>query len=117
MHVVSATTPCCDLLAFTEELPRKNKSPNCSEAATCSLELLDACTDSRWLSLDRVKYTTVDEADEMIAESWEEHMTHLLEGGASSEAGDHQYMASLLYMFPKFDLADNLFLAVQRHLP
>jgi len=48
--------------------------------------------DSRWLSLDRVKYTVIDEADEMLGESWEEEMGPLLGGGASSMDGDHQFM-------------------------
>jgi len=49
-------------------------------------------TDSRWLSLDRVKYTVIDEADEMLNESWEDEMGPLLGGGASSMDGDHQFM-------------------------
>lgn len=49
-------------------------------------------TEARWLSLDRVKYTVLDEADEMISKDWEESMKHLLGGGASSMEGDHQFL-------------------------
>lgn len=47
--------------------------------------------DARWLSLERVKYTVIDEADEMLGMSWEDEMGPLL-GGASSIDGDHQFM-------------------------
>jgi superfamily II DNA/RNA helicase len=49
-------------------------------------------TEARWLSLERLKYTVLDEADEMIQEDWEEAMKHLLGGGASSMEGDHQFL-------------------------
>jgi len=41
----------------------------------------------RWLSLDRLKYTVIDEADELLNDDWEEEMKPLLGGGASSMEG------------------------------
>ena len=43
----------------------------------------------RWLSLDRLKYTVIDEADELLNDDWEDEMKPLLGGGASSMEGQY----------------------------
>ena len=60
------------------------------------------------LSLSRLRYTIIDEADEMLHHDWEEEMTKIMAGGGESlvtsfnfprltltdtnEDGDHQYL-------------------------
>lgn len=46
----------------------------------------------RWLSLRRLKYTVLDEADEMIQPDWEEEMKSILGGAASNLNDDHHFM-------------------------
>ncbi|KAI9755233.1 MAG: hypothetical protein M4579_004365 [Chaenotheca gracillima] len=44
------------------------------------------------LSLARVKYTIIDEADEMLNSDWEEEVKKLMSGGDTNEDADHVYM-------------------------
>ncbi|KXT15560.1 hypothetical protein AC579_6533 [Pseudocercospora musae] len=44
------------------------------------------------LSLSRVKYTVIDEADEMLQEEWSEPLNMLMAGGDTNEDADHVYM-------------------------
>ncbi|KAJ9660954.1 hypothetical protein H2201_006682 [Coniosporium apollinis] len=44
------------------------------------------------LSLNRVKFTIIDEADEMLQEDWEDDMKRILAGGDVNTDDDHTYM-------------------------
>ncbi|KIW49182.1 hypothetical protein, variant [Exophiala xenobiotica] len=44
------------------------------------------------LSLSRVRYTIIDEADEMLHDDWEEEMAKIMGGGDANEDGDHRYL-------------------------
>ncbi|KAB2580381.1 ATP-dependent RNA helicase ded1 [Lasiodiplodia theobromae] len=44
------------------------------------------------LSLNRVKYTVIDEADEMLDDDWEEELKKILSGGDNNEDADHVYL-------------------------
>ncbi|KAF7192805.1 ATP-dependent RNA helicase DBP1 [Pseudocercospora fuligena] len=44
------------------------------------------------LSLSRVKYTVIDEADEMLHEDWSDELNMLMAGGDTNEDADHVYM-------------------------
>ncbi|CAK1359666.1 ATP-dependent RNA helicase DED1 [Cercospora beticola] len=44
------------------------------------------------LTMSRVKYTVIDEADEMLNEDWSEEMAKILAGGDANEDADHVYM-------------------------
>ncbi|TKA52778.1 hypothetical protein B0A55_12521, partial [Friedmanniomyces simplex] len=44
------------------------------------------------LTMSRVKYTIIDEADEMLDQDWEEELKQILAGGDSNEDADHQYL-------------------------
>lgn len=47
----------------------------------------------RWsLLITRLRYTILDEADEMIQPDWEDHMKHLLGGAASNINEDHHFL-------------------------
>ncbi|ETN38149.1 uncharacterized protein HMPREF1541_07773 [Cyphellophora europaea CBS 101466] len=44
------------------------------------------------LSLGRVRFTIVDEADELLQDDWEEEMSAIMAGGDTNEDADHRYM-------------------------
>ncbi|KAI9703333.1 MAG: hypothetical protein M1836_007899 [Candelina mexicana] len=44
------------------------------------------------LSLNRVKYTIIDEADEMLNADWEEELKKIMSGGDTNEDADHTFM-------------------------
>ena len=44
------------------------------------------------LSLGRVRFTIVDEADELLQDDWEEEMCAIMAGGDTNEDADHRYM-------------------------
>ncbi|EGP82766.1 unnamed protein product [Zymoseptoria tritici ST99CH_1A5] len=44
------------------------------------------------LTMSRVKYTIIDEADEMLDNDWDEEMKIIMTGGDSNEDADHIYM-------------------------
>lgn len=46
--------------------------------------LLDFMSQPHILSLARVRYTIIDEADEMLHDDWEEEMTKIMSGGGKS---------------------------------
>ncbi|OKL62814.1 hypothetical protein UA08_01877 [Talaromyces atroroseus] len=54
--------------------------------------LIDFMSKPHILSLRRVRYTIIDEADELLQADWEEDFTKLLSGGDANEDGDHCYM-------------------------
>ncbi|WEW57452.1 ATP-binding RNA helicase [Emydomyces testavorans] len=54
--------------------------------------LLDFMAKPNLLSLNRVKYTIIDEADEMLHSDWEREFTQIMSGGDSNEDADHRYM-------------------------
>ncbi|OJD19505.1 hypothetical protein AJ78_00574 [Emergomyces pasteurianus Ep9510] len=54
--------------------------------------LLDFMEKPHILSLHRVKYTIIDEADEMLHSDWETELTKLMSGGDTNEDADHRYM-------------------------
>ncbi|QSS64054.1 DEAD-box protein [Histoplasma capsulatum] len=54
--------------------------------------LLDFMEKPHILSLHRVKYTIVDEADEMLHSDWETELSKLMSGGDTNEDADHRYM-------------------------
>ncbi|KAI5300692.1 hypothetical protein KEM56_002263 [Ascosphaera pollenicola] len=54
--------------------------------------LLDFMEKPHILSLRRVRYTVIDEADEMLQPDWEEEFTKLMSGGDLNEDADHNYL-------------------------
>ncbi|KAJ4542365.1 hypothetical protein HRR83_007071 [Exophiala dermatitidis] len=54
--------------------------------------LLDFMNRPNILSLSRVKYTIIDEADEMLHDDWEQEMTKIMSGGDANLDGDHRYL-------------------------
>ncbi|EME38786.1 hypothetical protein DOTSEDRAFT_180684 [Dothistroma septosporum NZE10] len=44
------------------------------------------------LTMSRVKYTVIDEADEMLDTEWEEELNKIMSGGDTNEDADHVYM-------------------------
>ncbi|KAI5296682.1 hypothetical protein KEM52_000006 [Ascosphaera acerosa] len=54
--------------------------------------LLDFMEKPHILSLQRVRYTVIDEADEMLQPDWEEDFAKLMSGGDLNEDADHNYM-------------------------
>ncbi|KAK2757266.1 hypothetical protein FQN54_004780 [Arachnomyces sp. PD_36] len=54
--------------------------------------LLDFMDKPHILSLQRVKYTIIDEADEMLHPDWESEFKQILSGGDANEDADHRYL-------------------------
>ncbi|PYH93406.1 DEAD/DEAH box RNA helicase [Aspergillus ellipticus CBS 707.79] len=54
--------------------------------------LLDFMDKPHILSLNRVKYTIIDEADELLQSDWESDFTKIMSGGDVNEDADHRYM-------------------------
>ncbi|KPI44667.1 ATP-dependent RNA helicase ded1 [Cyphellophora attinorum] len=44
------------------------------------------------LSLNRLRFTIIDEADEMLHDDWEKEMSKIMAGGDTNEDGNHRYM-------------------------
>ncbi|XHG09393.1 hypothetical protein AWENTII_012455 [Aspergillus wentii] len=54
--------------------------------------LLDFMDKPHILSLRRVKYTIIDEADELLLSDWESDFTKIMSGGDTNEDADHRYL-------------------------
>ncbi|EXJ81195.1 hypothetical protein A1O3_07485 [Capronia epimyces CBS 606.96] len=54
--------------------------------------LLDFMSRPNVLSLARVRYTIIDEADEMLHDDWEQEMLKIMSGGDANTDGDHRYL-------------------------
>ncbi|KEF57899.1 uncharacterized protein A1O9_05821 [Exophiala aquamarina CBS 119918] len=54
--------------------------------------LLDFMGRPEVLSLSRVRYTIIDEADELLHDDWEQEMTKIMSGGDANTDGDHRYL-------------------------
>ena len=54
--------------------------------------LIDFMEKPHILSLNRIRYTIVDEADEMLNADWEDDLKKLMSGGDVNEDEDHTYM-------------------------
>ncbi|MCJ1392912.1 hypothetical protein MMC18_005784 [Xylographa bjoerkii] len=54
--------------------------------------LMDFMGRGNLLGLNRVKYTIIDEADEMVGPDWSDDMNMILSGGDNNEDADHRFM-------------------------
>ncbi|KKK21860.1 DEAD-box protein, partial [Aspergillus ochraceoroseus] len=54
--------------------------------------LLDFMDKPHILSLSRIKYTIIDEADELLLSDWESDFNKIMSGGDMNEDSDHRYM-------------------------
>lgn len=54
--------------------------------------LLDFMRDPELLSLHRVRFTIIDEADEMLHEDWSEELSEIMGGGGATQDAQHQYL-------------------------
>ncbi|ETI27608.1 hypothetical protein G647_00057 [Cladophialophora carrionii CBS 160.54] len=54
--------------------------------------LIDFMGRPELLSLARLRFTIIDEADEMLHEDWNEEMSKIMDGGDANTDGDHRYL-------------------------
>ncbi|KAL4897535.1 P-loop containing nucleoside triphosphate hydrolase protein [Aspergillus ambiguus] len=54
--------------------------------------LLDFLGQTHVLSLRRIRYTVIDEADELLQADWENEFNKIMAGGGMTEDNDHRYM-------------------------
>lgn len=54
--------------------------------------LKDFMSDPNLLILSRLRYTIIDEADEMLHDDWEEEMTLIMSGADANLDAQHQYL-------------------------
>ncbi|KAL4754840.1 hypothetical protein BDW72DRAFT_200509 [Aspergillus terricola var. indicus] len=71
---------------------RKELQKGCDILIGTPGRLLDFMDKPHILSLRRVKYTIIDEADELLLSDWEEDFKKIMSGGDINEDADHRYM-------------------------
>ncbi|KAL5334818.1 P-loop containing nucleoside triphosphate hydrolase protein [Aspergillus crustosus] len=71
---------------------RDELQKGCDILIGCPGRLLDFMDKPHVLSLRRVKYTIIDEADEMLLSDWESALNKIMSGGDVNEDADHRYM-------------------------
>ncbi|MCJ1435750.1 hypothetical protein MMC27_005125 [Xylographa pallens] len=54
--------------------------------------LMDFMQRGNLLGLNRVRYTIIDEADELVSSDWSDDMNMILSGGDNNEDADHRFM-------------------------
>lgn len=54
--------------------------------------LCDVMDKPHLLTMSRVKYTVIDEADEMLHDDWQEELGKIMGGGDTNEDADHHYL-------------------------
>jgi len=76
--------------------PRKQQQQDlqrgCDILISTPGRLLDFMNNPSVLSLRRLKYTIIDEADEMLHGDWEQEMGMIMGGGDNNEDPDHHYL-------------------------
>ncbi|KAF2146323.1 uncharacterized protein K452DRAFT_324292 [Aplosporella prunicola CBS 121167] len=79
---------------------REELGKGCDVLIATPGRLLDFMEKPHILSLSRVKYTVIDEADELLEADWEDDMKRIMSGGDINEDADHAYLM-LSATFPK----------------
>ncbi|KAF2435617.1 P-loop containing nucleoside triphosphate hydrolase protein [Tothia fuscella] len=87
----SKLRPCVAYGGGPMGLQREELNKGCDILIATPGRLIDFMRKPALLTLARLKYTIIDEADEMMTADWEENMTQIM-GGDSNEDPDHIYM-------------------------
>ncbi|OQE24027.1 hypothetical protein PENFLA_c010G10440 [Penicillium flavigenum] len=88
----SMLRPCVAYGGAPARLQREELQKGCDILIATPGRLLDFMAQTHVLSLRRVRYTVIDEADEMLESDWEEEFKKIMSGGDVNEDDDHRYM-------------------------
>ncbi|KAI9800735.1 MAG: hypothetical protein M1833_003151 [Piccolia ochrophora] len=88
----SMLRPCVVYGGAPAQQQREELMKGCDVLIGTPGRLCDFMNNPRLLSLSRVKYTIIDEADEMLNQDWEAELKKIMAGGDSSDDADHVFM-------------------------
>ncbi|KAI9893071.1 MAG: hypothetical protein M1814_000618 [Vezdaea aestivalis] len=88
----SMLRPCVVYGGVPPKTQREDLHKGCDILIGTPGRLIDFMGQSHVLSLHRLKFTVIDEADEMLEQDWQEDLTKLLKGGDANEDSDHVFM-------------------------
>ncbi|OQD83410.1 hypothetical protein PENANT_c017G04874 [Penicillium antarcticum] len=88
----SMLRPCVVYGGAPSGLQREELQKGCDILIATPGRLLDFMQQTRVLSLRRVRYTVIDEADELLQPDWEDEFRRMMSGGDVNEDADHHYM-------------------------
>ncbi|KAJ5594348.1 uncharacterized protein N7459_000556 [Penicillium hispanicum] len=88
----SMLRPCVVYGGAPARLQREDLQKGCDVLIGTPGRILDFMNQPHVLSLRRVKYTVIDEADELLQSDWEEDFKKIMSGGDMNEDEDHRYL-------------------------
>ncbi|KAJ5652302.1 ATP-dependent RNA helicase ded1 [Penicillium longicatenatum] len=88
----SMLRPCVAYGGAPVHLQREELMKGCDILIGSPGRIIDFMGQPRVLSLRRVRYTVIDEADELLHFDWEEDFKKIMSGGDMNEDEDHRYM-------------------------
>ncbi|PYI02514.1 DEAD/DEAH box RNA helicase [Aspergillus sclerotiicarbonarius CBS 121057] len=88
----SMLRPCVVYGGAPSREQREDLEKGCDILIATPGRLLDFMNQNKVLSLRRVKYTIIDEADELLLSDWETEFQRIMSGGDVNEDADHRYM-------------------------
>ncbi|KAJ5918316.1 DEAD/DEAH box RNA helicase [Penicillium verhagenii] len=88
----SMLRPCVAYGGVPVKLQREELMKGCDILIGTPGRIIDFMFQPRVLSLRRVRYTVIDEADELLQDDWEESFSKIMSGGDMNEDDDHRYM-------------------------
>ncbi|KAJ5766797.1 uncharacterized protein N7511_004413 [Penicillium nucicola] len=88
----SMLRPCVVYGGAPSGLQREELQKGCDILIATPGRLLDFMRQTRILSLCRVRYTVIDEADELLQPDWEDDFRRIMSGGDINEDADHHYL-------------------------
>ncbi|KGO77373.1 Helicase, C-terminal [Penicillium italicum] len=88
----SMLRPCVAYGGAPSNLQRQELQKGCDILIATPGRLLDFMAQTHVLSLRRVRYTVIDEADEMLETDWEDEFKKIMSGGDVNEDDDHRYL-------------------------
>ncbi|KAJ5930512.1 DEAD/DEAH box RNA helicase [Penicillium verhagenii] len=88
----SMLRPCVAYGGVPVKLQREELMKGCDILIGTPGRIIDFMLQPNVLSLRRVRYTVIDEADELLQDDWEDSFTKIMSGGDMNEDDDHRYM-------------------------
>ncbi|KAF2192525.1 DEAD-domain-containing protein [Zopfia rhizophila CBS 207.26] len=84
--------PCVIYGGAPSKNQREQLEMGCDILITTPGRLMDFMQNMNLLSFSRLKFTVIDEADEMLSSGWEEAMKKIFQGSDTNEDADHTYL-------------------------
>ncbi|KAJ6111996.1 hypothetical protein N7523_008057 [Penicillium sp. IBT 18751x] len=88
----SMLRPCVAYGGVPSRFQRDELRKGCDILIGTPGRIIDFMGQGHVLSLHRVKYTVIDEADELLHSGWEDDFKKIMSGGDATEDDDHRYM-------------------------